>query len=56
MLQISLSNTNAYTHFNSGPAEPRYTLPLQNSVDQDQLAAEEVNWSGSTLFVIKSTT
>ena len=24
-----------------------------NSVDQDQLASEEVNWSGSALFVIK---
>ena len=26
---------------------------LANSVDQDQLASEETNWSGSTLFVIK---
>ena len=25
---------------------------LANSVDQDQLASEEANWSGSTLFVI----
>ena len=24
-----------------------------NSVDQDQLALEEANWSGSTLFAIK---
>ena len=24
-----------------------------NSVDQDQLASEEVNWSGSALFAIK---
>ena len=24
-----------------------------NSVDPDQLASEEANWSGSTLFVIK---
>ena len=26
---------------------------LANSVDPDQLASEEVNWSGSALFVIK---
>ena len=26
---------------------------LPNSVDPDQLASEEANWSGSTLFVIK---
>ena len=40
--------------FNPIPAEPGYTLPLsENSVDSDQLASEEANWSGSTLFVIK---
>ena len=38
---------------NPCPAEPIYTLPFANSVDPDQLASEEVNWSGSTLFVIK---
>ena len=26
---------------------------LVNSVDPDQLASEEANWSGSALFVIK---
>ena len=26
---------------------------LRNSVDSDLLASEEVNWSGSSLFVIK---
>ena len=26
---------------------------LSNSVDPDQLASEEANWSGSVLFVIK---
>ena len=26
---------------------------LTNSVDPDQLASSEANWSGSTLFVIK---
>ena len=26
---------------------------LANSVDPDQLASDEANWSGSTLFVIK---
>ena len=25
-----------------------------NSLDQDQLASEEANWSGSTLFSIKN--
>ena len=28
-------------------------LVLANSVDPDQLASEEANWSGSALFVIK---
>ena len=26
---------------------------LENSVDPDQLASEETNWSGSALFIIK---
>ena len=26
---------------------------IANSVDQDQLASEEANWSGSALFAIK---
>ena len=31
------------------------TFPvLANSVDPDQLASEEANWSGSALFVIKN--
>ena len=31
-----------------------HTCPvLANSVDPDQLASEEANWSGSALFVIK---
>ena len=34
---------------NPSPAEPRYVLPLQ-TVDPDQLASEEANWSGSALF------
>ena len=38
--------------FNACTAEPGYTLPLQ-SVDTDQLASEEANWSGSALFAIK---
>ena len=37
----------------SCPAEPGYTLPFANSVDPDQLASEEANWSGSALFAIK---
>ena len=28
-------------------------LCFANSVDPDQLASEEANWSGSALFVIK---
>ena len=38
--------------FNPCPAEPGYTC-FANSVDPDQLASEEANWSGSTLFAIK---
>ena len=34
------------------PAEPRYAV-FANSVDPDQLASEEANWSGPSLFVIK---
>ena len=30
-------------NINPDPAEPGYALPLQNSVDQDQLASEEAN-------------
>ena len=37
---------------NPCPAEPGFTLPLQ-TVDPDQLASEEANWSGSALFAIK---
>ena len=37
---------------NPCPAERGYSLPLQ-TVDPDQLASEEANWSGSALFVIK---
>ena len=37
---------------NPCPAEPGYTLSLQ-TVDPDQLASEEANWSGSALFAIK---
>ena len=37
---------------NPCPAEPGYALPLQ-TVDPDQLASEEANWFGSTLFVNK---
>ena len=39
--------------FNPCPAEPGYILLLQTSVDPDQLASEEANWSGSALFAIK---
>ena len=36
---------------NPCPTEPRYANAFANSVDPDQLASEEANWSGSTLFV-----
>ena len=36
------------------PAEQGYTLPkIANSVDPDELASEEDNWTGSALFVIQ---
>ena len=34
------------------PAEPGYTV-FANSVDPDQLASSEANWSGSAVFAIK---
>ena len=37
---------------NHSPAEPGCTLSA-NSVDPDQLASEEGNWSGSALFASK---
>ena len=40
--------------FNPSLAKLCTTCPvLANSVDPDQLASEEANWSGSALFVIK---
>ena len=45
-------HTAVFRHINPGPADPGYTLPLQ-TVDPDQLASEEANWSGSAPFVIK---
>ena len=47
-----MTNSQTLVILNPCPAEPRYTLPA-NSVDPDQLASEEANWSGSALFVIK---
>ena len=37
---------------NPCPAEPGYTA-FANSVDPDQLASEEANWSGSALFAVQ---
>ena len=34
------------------PCPAGYSLPMQ-SVDPDQLASKEANWSGSALFVIQ---
>ena len=39
--------------FNPCPAKPRVYPTYANSVDPDQLASEEANWSGSALFAIK---
>ena len=36
---------------NPYPSEPGYEPVFANSVDPDQLASEEANWSGSALFV-----
>ena len=42
---------------NPCPAELNWIHPgFTNSVDPDQLASEEANWSGSALFVIKYVT
>ena len=39
---------------NSSPAKPGGICPVfANSVDPDQLASEEANWSVSALFAIK---
>ena len=35
------------------PSLAEHDMPLANSVDPDQLASLEANWSGSALFVIK---
>ena len=54
-LHCCLNNRKFRVYWNSlnpCPAEPRYIVHLQ-TVDSDQLAAEEVNWSGSALFAIK---
>ena len=37
-----------------GPAVPRICPAFANSVDPDQLASKEANWSGSALFAIKN--
>ena len=39
--------------FNPSPADSGYVLPFANSVDPDQLASKEANWSGSALSAIK---
>ena len=35
------------------PAEPQIYPVFANSVDPDQLASSEANWSGSALFAFK---
>ena len=40
-----------HSYLNPSPAEPRYT-DFENSVDPDQLASGEANWSWFTLFSI----
>ena len=41
------------THDEPLPCWTQIYLAFANSVDPDQLASEEANWSGSALFVIK---
>ena len=45
--------TSLSTSSNPGPADPWICPAFANSVDPDQLASEEANWSESALFVIK---
>ena len=45
-------NSKSLPYFNPSLAEHECPV-LANSVDPDQLASEEANWSGSALFVIK---
>ena len=47
-----------FLYFHTGelinPSHAEHDMPcLSNSVDPDQLASSEANWSGSALFVIK---
>ena len=42
-LRCPFTETLGIVECNPSPAEPGYTLPLQNSVDPDQLASEEAN-------------
>ena len=41
------------SEYNPCPAELGYASSFANSVDPDQLASEEANWSGSALFAIQ---
>ena len=41
--QICYTLRTSMVRINPCPAEPRYTLPLQNSLDPDQLASSEAN-------------
>ena len=40
--------------FNLSPADPRIYPAFANSVDPDQLASSEANWSGASLLAIKN--
>ena len=42
-----------YRSVQTGWIYTRICPAFANSVDPDQLASEEANWSGATLFVIK---
>ena len=48
---FSLSYSRGFTATN--PSLAKHATSLVNSVDPDQLAPEEANWSGSALFIIK---
>ena len=49
-IKLSFVIKHILCEINPGPAE---ALSLKNSLDPDQLASEEANWSGSALFVIQ---
>ena len=52
MRKLFIGRKGTHWYFKPSPAEYGYALSLQ-TVDPDQLASSEANWSGSALFAIK---